>query len=39
MLIPQLLAFLAVISFALAPRIAIPAMRLALLFYGVGVGP
>jgi hypothetical protein len=39
MLIPQLLAFLAVVSFALAPRTAIPAIRLALLFYGLGVGP
>jgi hypothetical protein len=39
MLIPQLLAFLAVISFALAPRMAWPAIRFALLVYAVGVGP
>lgn len=37
-MILQILAFAAVISWAVAPRIALPAIRFALLLYALGVG-
>jgi hypothetical protein len=38
-MIAQLLAFAAVISWAVAPRLALPILRGLLLLYALGVGP